>query len=125
MEMLRAAQRGGYYVTAKVPATISTTHATNCALMHIVAAEQLGKTGVHGNSFFCRDFEANVVEMALEAFKSTPIQPAIMPLVVAYYIAWVIDKVWRMCLVHSLKLSEIRVWVHGSATSVMVESICS
>ena len=98
MEMLRAAQRRGYYVTARVPATISTTHARNCALMHVMAAEQIGSAQVHGHAFFCRDFEANVVEMALEAFAPTPIKPAILPLPLAYAIAWCLDAVERQLI---------------------------
>ena len=38
MEMLRAHQRGGYYITARVPATISTVDAKNCAHAHLLAA---------------------------------------------------------------------------------------
>ena len=98
MEMIRASQRSGYYVTARVPATISTVHPQNCALMHVMAAEQIAKPDVHGHAFFCRDFEANVVEMALEAFESTPIKPALMPLSVAYLIAWILDRLER-CLI--------------------------
>lgn len=98
MEMLRAAQRQGYYVTARVPATISTTHAKNCALMHVMAAEQIANPQVNGHSFFCRDFEANVVEMALEAFVPTPIKPAVLPLPLAYAIAWVLDILERVLI---------------------------
>ena len=39
-----------------------------------------------------------MVEMALEAFESTPIKPALMPLSVAYLIAWILDRLER-CLI--------------------------
>ena len=42
LELDRAAQRGGYYVTAKVPARLSTVAAKNCALAHLRAAERAG-----------------------------------------------------------------------------------
>ena len=96
--MEQAAQRQGYYVTARVPATISTTHARNCALMHVMAAEQIANPKVNGHSFFCRDFEANVVEMALEAFEPTPIKPALLPLPLAYAIAWALDILERLLI---------------------------
>lgn len=96
VEMQRAATRGGYYVTAKVPATISTTHPRNCALAHVHAAERAARADVGGHAFFVRDFEANVVEMALEAFEGTPIKPAIMPLAVAYGLAWLLDRLERL-----------------------------
>lgn len=98
MEMIRAAQRQGYYVTARVPATISTTHGRNCALMHVMAAEQIDNPQVNGHAFFCRDFEANVVEMALEAFEPTPIKPVMLPLPLAYAIAWCLDTVERQLI---------------------------
>jgi hypothetical protein len=61
MEMLKAAQRQGYYVTAEVPAKISTVHPKNCAEAHLLAAEKIGDSNVGGKTFFVRDFEANVV----------------------------------------------------------------
>jgi len=109
LEMVHAAKRSGCYVTAKVPANISTTHARNCALMHVMAAEQIARPEVHGRAFFCRDFEANVVEMALEAFSSTPIKPVIMPLAVAYCIAWVLDRLERMLIALYALLGATRV----------------
>jgi nucleoside-diphosphate-sugar epimerase len=98
VEMVKAFARSGYYVTAKVPATISTVHPRNCALAHIMAAEQLDRPDVHGQSFFVRDFEDNVVEMALEAFRSTPIRPALIPLPVAYALAWVLSLLERVLI---------------------------
>ena len=95
VEMIKAAQRSGYYVTARVPATISTVHPQNCALMHVMAAEQISKEGVHGAAFFCRDFEDNVVAMALEAFQGTPIKPLLLPLTFAYFMAWILDRLER------------------------------
>lgn len=68
IEMVRAHDRRGHYVTAKVPATLSTVHAKNCALAHLRAAERADKADVGGKPFFVRDFEANVVEMNLECF---------------------------------------------------------
>ena len=98
VEMLKAHARAGYYVTAKVPATISTVHPRNCALAHVLAAEQLHRPDVHGQAFFVRDFEDNVVGMAMEAFRSTPIKPAVLPLPVAYAFAWVLDVVERLLI---------------------------
>lgn len=95
MEMLLAAQRSGYYVTAHIPATISTVHPKNCALVHVLAAEQISKPDVHGQCFFSRDFEDNVVSMNLEAMKGTAIKPLIIPLSLAYLLAWVLDTFER------------------------------
>ena len=78
MEMLRAKQRHGYYVTARVPATISTVHSRNCALVHVLAAERADQPDVAGRAFFVRDFEANVVEMALECFQAGGVTPPVI-----------------------------------------------
>jgi len=98
VEMIKAFARSGYYVTARVPAIISTVHPRNCALAHVLAAEQLDKPAVHGHAFFVRDFEDSVVGMALEAFQPTPIKPILIPLIVAYALAWVFDRLERCLL---------------------------
>ena len=100
LEMLRAKQRLGYYVTAKIPATISTVHPRNCAFAHMLAAERLHLPEVGGRPFFVRDYESNVVETALECFKATPIVPRLLPLRLAYAIAWLLDLFDR--LMHAL-----------------------
>lgn len=96
--MQQTAQRSGYYVTSKVPANISTVHPKNCALVHVLAAEQISKQGVHGECFFSRDFEANTVDMALEAFKHTRIMPLLIPLPIAYALAWILDCTERLLI---------------------------
>lgn len=89
--------RGGYYVSAKVPATISTVHASNCALAHVKAAERAHLPDVGGRAFFVRDFESNVVAMAIEAFGHVPaIRPTLIPLRLAYALAWVLDAIDRL-----------------------------
>ena len=95
LELDRTAQRGGYYVTAKVPARLSTVAAKNCALAHLRAAERAGRADVGGHAFFVRDFEANVIEMNLQCFRSLPIKTVLLPLHVAYAIA---------CVLHALEL---------------------
>ena len=94
--MVRANQRANRYVTALVPARISTVHPRNAAHAHVLAAEKLHQTDVAGQSFFVRDFEANVVEMALAAFSDTPIIPVILPLALAYALAYILDKIDRI-----------------------------
>ena len=96
VEMVRANQRANRYVTALVPARISTVHPRNAAHAHVLAAEKLHQTDVAGQSFFVRDFEANVVEMALAAFSDTPIIPVILPLALAYALAYILDKIDRI-----------------------------
>jgi nucleoside-diphosphate-sugar epimerase len=91
LEMLKAKLRSNRYVTAKVPAKISTVHPRNAALAHLLAAEKVNQDDVGGQAFFVRDFEAGVVDMTLEALKPTPIIPVLLPLRMAYYLAWVID----------------------------------
>ena len=98
VEMLTSAERAGYYVTAKVPATISTVHPRNAALLHVRAAEQLARPEVHGHAFFCRDFEDNVIGMALRAFEGTGIKPLLLPLWLAYAMAWLLDLVERVLI---------------------------
>uniref|UniRef100_A0A7S4HF35 3-beta hydroxysteroid dehydrogenase/isomerase domain-containing protein n=1 Tax=Prymnesium polylepis TaxID=72548 RepID=A0A7S4HF35_9EUKA len=100
VEMLRAKARRGYYVTAHIPAIISTVHAKNCAHAHVLAAERAERADVGGQPFFVRDYEANVVETALECFKATPIVPALIPLRLAFVVAWVLDCFDR--LMHAL-----------------------
>ena len=100
VEMLKAKQRADRYVTALVPATISTTHPRNAALAHLLAADQIDRDDVGGASFFVRDFEANVVEMALDAFSATPIKPTLLPLPLAYALAYLLDLIYR--LLHAL-----------------------
>mmetsp|Transcript_22667 Transcript_22667/g.46460 ORF Transcript_22667/g.46460 Transcript_22667/m.46460 type:complete len:357 (-) Transcript_22667:319-1389(-) len=87
LEMARARKRNDYYVTARVPSSISTVHPKNCALAQVAAAERAGIEGVGGESFFCRDFEANVIDMALEVFKDTPVKSVLLPLKLAYAMA--------------------------------------
>jgi nucleoside-diphosphate-sugar epimerase len=84
LEMARARKRRDYYVTARVPSNISTVHPKNCALAQIAAAERICLEGVGGTAFFCRDFEANVIDMALEVFNDTPIKSVLLPLWLAY-----------------------------------------
>ena len=90
VEMTKARQRGGYYVTAQVPATISSVHPRNAAHAHLLAAERISEAEVGGCSFFIRDFEANVVQTALDAFSSTPIKPILLPLTLAYVLAYLL-----------------------------------
>jgi len=97
VEMIRAATRANRYVTAKVPARISTVHAANCSLAHVAAAERVGMADVGGKSFFVRDFEANVVEMALETFSGLPIIPVLLPLRLAYIMGWLLD-LWERAM---------------------------
>jgi len=69
LEMMRARARRDHFVTSRGPAVISTVHPRNCALVHILAAEQAHEAAVGGRAFFSRDFEANVVAMYLECFR--------------------------------------------------------
>jgi hypothetical protein len=50
---------------------------------------------VHGQCFFSRDFEDNVVTMYLAALKGTAIKPLILHLSLAYFLAWVMDAFER------------------------------
>ena len=96
MEMARAKQRSDRYVSARVPAKISSVHPRNAALAHLLAAEQIEHPSVNGCCFFIKDFDANVVEMALDAFSRTPIQPLMLPLQLAYSLAWMLDRCDRL-----------------------------
>lgn len=65
-------KRMGWYVAAQspqIPAPVSTVHAKNRSLMHVLAAEQIEDPKVNGQAFFCRDFEANVVKMNVAVFR--------------------------------------------------------
>ena len=115
VEMVRAKTRSDYYVTAKVPAKISTVHPRNAALAHILAADRISEPDVGGQSFFIRDFEANVVDMALTAFQNTPIKPVILPLLLAYVIAWILDRVDR--ILH--KFAALRGTTHQTSDEVL------
>lgn len=90
MEMIRAHQRADRYVTARVPATLSTVHPRNAAHAHLLAVEKIHDDDVGGQPFFIKDFEANVVEMALDAFQNTRIKPTLLPLPLAYSIAYLL-----------------------------------
>ena len=84
----------------KVPASISCVHARNAALVHLLAAERVSEPAVGGHAFFARDYEANVVEMALESFDGTSVKPLLLPLALAYCLAYLLDVVDR--LLHAL-----------------------
>lgn len=98
IEMHRCMERKGYYVTAKPPAVISSVHPRNAALMHVMVAEQIVKPDVHGTAFFCRDFEDNVVSMTSASLASTPVKLVLLPWMVAYAIAVVMDRVERFLI---------------------------
>lgn len=96
LEAIRAKQRQDHYVSSLIPATISTVHRRNCALAHVLAAEKAQTPGVHGECFFIRDFEDNVVRLAVQCFKSSGIVKAVLiPLWLAFAIAWVLDRFER------------------------------
>ncbi|CAK0799305.1 unnamed protein product [Prorocentrum cordatum] len=87
--------RGGYYVGAKLPAIFPTVHGGNCARMHVMAAEKIEQSDVHGQAFFCRDFEANIVDMTLHAFRTCGVKCLILPVWLAYLLAWLTDRAER------------------------------
>jgi len=92
-------KRAGWYIAAKIPARISVVHARNCAAMHVLAAQQIEKTDVHGKAFFCRDFEDNVVEMNVECFtKYTGIKCTMIPLRFAMFMAFLLDRIERVLI---------------------------
>jgi len=120
--MARAHDRRGHYVTAKVPATLSTVHAKNCAHAHLLAAERAERADVGGRPFFVRDFEANVVEMNLECFAGTPIKIVLLPLWLAYGIAYVlhcVDVALHALVALVARLRPNRGWVRTTGDEVL------
>jgi nucleoside-diphosphate-sugar epimerase len=63
-----------------------------------MAAEQIAKPQVHGQTFFSRDFDDNVVTMMLRAFAGTAIKPLVLPSALIYTLAWLMDIIER-CLI--------------------------
>ena len=82
------------YITAKVPAKFSCVSTKNCAVAHVLASTKMDKAV--GKSFFLRDFEANIVDMNVECFQGTPIEPLFLPLWLATVLCWLVDRVERL-----------------------------
>ena len=62
----------------------------------VLAAEKANSPGVHGECFFIRDFEDNVVRMAVQCFKRGGVVKAVLiPLWIAFGIAWILDRFER------------------------------
>merc|ERR1711912_115420 len=70
-------------------------HARNCAVAHILAAEKVEEASVRGKAFFISDFQGNTVTLNIDAFKDTDIKVLLMPLWVAYMLAWLTDRLYR------------------------------
>lgn len=65
---------------------------------------------MHGHAFFCRDFEANVVEMNLECFAAVPgVKIQLLPLRVAFAIAFVVDLLERLLIFLYALVGAVRV----------------
>eukprot|EP00656_Telonema_subtile_P020483 TRINITY_DN21604_c0_g1_i1.p1 TRINITY_DN21604_c0_g1~~TRINITY_DN21604_c0_g1_i1.p1 ORF type:complete len:356 (+),score=78.95 TRINITY_DN21604_c0_g1_i1:121-1188(+) len=93
-ELVQSRARSGHYVTAQVPARISCVSPSNCARAHILAAQKADT--VSGQAFFIRDFEANVVEMNIKSFEGTGIKVVLLPLWLAFMLAWLQDRLYRL-----------------------------
>lgn len=66
--------------------------------MHLLAAEKIEQSAVHGHSFFCRDFEANVVDMNLFAYRDCGVKILLIPLSLAFLLAWIVDRLERLLI---------------------------
>lgn len=96
--MRYARKRFNYYLAAKIPATISTVGTKNCAYCHVLAAEQIDSPEVHGHCFFNRDFEDNIIGINEYCFRNTGITVVLLPLWLAYMLAWLMDRLERLLI---------------------------
>merc|ERR1712159_242462 len=96
-----SAARGGHYIACRIPAKISCVNPSNCARAHILAWQK--REAASGKAFFIRDFDANVVDMNINAFAKTPIKPVLLPLWLAWVLALLQDRIYRV--LHFLRLS--------------------
>lgn len=92
IEMNNAIARRGHYVTARLPTKMNMVCVHNCAIAHIMAAERAHKPGVGGSSFFISDFQGNVADIAIAAFKETGIKTVMLPL----WLAWAMANLMHM-----------------------------
>eukprot|EP00405_Crypthecodinium_cohnii_P015673 CAMPEP_0206458964 /NCGR_PEP_ID=MMETSP0324_2-20121206/23891_1 /ASSEMBLY_ACC=CAM_ASM_000836 /TAXON_ID=2866 /ORGANISM="Crypthecodinium cohnii, Strain Seligo" /LENGTH=371 /DNA_ID=CAMNT_0053930419 /DNA_START=24 /DNA_END=1139 /DNA_ORIENTATION=+ len=95
IEMDKAIDRSNYYMTAQLPTRMNCVNVKNCAMAHILAAERSRMPNVAGEKFFISDFQANIIDMAVDSLRDTGVKPVLLPLWFAYGMGYVLDRAYR------------------------------